>query len=293
LLRWSAALLIFLPWVGPRMWACRAVLRREWRLMAMLGATGLAGFHTLVYVALTGTTAINAMLVLSLAPAAILVGAMLPTFGGARPRPGQWLGTAVSLAGAAVLVTRGDPAGLSQLGLARGDLWMLIAVVLWAIYSLLLRRRPAELPNDVALAASIVPAVLLLALGVALAGPGRPVVWTPRVFGLMGYIVVLASLVPFLLWSWGVALIGPERAGPYVHLLPVFGAVLAVVLLGETLVAAQVAGAAAVFTGLVLVQRRPGRAAPAGRPTAAHEAEPPASGQAPRESRDPMREWAA
>lgn len=258
LLRWSLALLIFLPWVGPGLWRARQAVRREWRWLLALGATGLAGFHTLIYLALTQTTAINAMLMLSLAPAAILVGAALG--GGARPSRRQWIGTAVSLAGAAILATRGDPALLAGLGAARGDLWMGLAVVLWAAYSLLLRRRPAGLSNEVTLAASIVPAVLLLVPVVAVPAFGGTLAWpdwSPRVVGLMAYIVVGASLVPFLLWSWGVGAIGPERAGPYVHLLPLFGAVLAVALLGEVVVAAQIAGAAAVFGGIVLVQWRP------------------------------------
>lgn len=258
LLRWALALLIFLPWVGPGLWRSRHAVRREWRWLLALGATGLAGFHTLTYLALTQTTAISAMLMLSLTPAAILIGAALS--GNVRPTRLQWAGTAVSLAGAVILAARGDAALLAHLGAARGDLWMLLAVVLWAAYSLLLRRRPAGLSNAVTLAASIVPAILLLlpvilvpAVGGSLYWPD----WTPRTLWLMAYIVLGASLVPFLLWSWGVGVIGPERAGPYVHLLPVFGAALAVVLLDEVIIPAQLAGAVAVFSGLILVQWRP------------------------------------
>jgi drug/metabolite transporter (DMT)-like permease len=255
--RWSISLLIFLPWVGPRAWRCRQAIRREWRWLLVLGATGLAGFHTLTYLALTSTTAINAMLMLSLTPTAILAGTAIG--GSGRPTRQQWVGTCVSLAGAAILVTRGDPDVLLAMGAARGDLWMLVAVVLWAVYSLALRRRPPDLPTDVSLAASIVPAVLLLIPWVALGAPAQTVELTPRVLALLAYIIVMASLVSFLLWSWGVGHIGPERAGPFVHLLPVFGAVLAVALLDETVVLAQLAGAAAVFAGMVLVQRRPRR----------------------------------
>ena len=255
LLRWALCLLIFLPWVGPKAWRYRHVVAREWRLLLALGATGIAAFHTLVYLALTSTTAINALLMLSLAPTTILVGAALT--GGSRPSRLQWVGTLVSLVGACILVTRGNPAVLLDLAPARGDLWMIVAVLLWAVYSLLLRRRPADLPQDVALASSIVPAIALLLPAVTLTAAAAPLALTPHLLGALIYIAVFASLIAFLLWSYGVSTIGPERAGQFVHLMPVFGAVLAVVLLGEVIVLPQVAGALCVFAGIALVQRHP------------------------------------
>jgi len=251
LLRWSLCLIVFLPWVGPAAWRHRRVVAREWLLLLALGATGIAAFQTLVYLALATITAIDALLLLSLAPAAILAGAALG--GGTPPSRVQWIGTLVSLAGAGVLVTRGSVAVLHDLAPARGDLWMLVAVVLWAAYSLLLRRRPADLPQEVALAASIAPAIaLLLAVRVCMDPP--PVALTLPLAGALVYVAIFASLIAFLLWSYGVAVIGPERAGQFVHLMPVFGAALAAVLLGETVVPAQVAGALGVFAGIALVR---------------------------------------
>lgn len=250
LLRWSLTLLLLLGWCGPRLWRSRRVVVREWRLLLALGATGLAAFHTLVYLSLAHTSAINSMLMLSLTPAAILLAA--PLAGAALPTRAQWVGCAVSLLGAAVLVTRGELSGLHA---APGDLWMLLAVACWAAYSLLLRRRPADLSNDVALAASCVPAIVLLLPLALLTAPQAAIVPTPKLIGLLAYIVVFASLIPFLLWSWAVGVIGPGRAGPYVHLLPVFGAALAVPLLGESIAASQGLGAALVLAGLVLAHR--------------------------------------
>ena len=157
-----------------------------------------------------------------------------------------------------VLLTRGDPSALYDWQATPGDLWMIVAVVLWAAYSLLLRRRPADLPHDVTLAATIVAAVALLLPVVAITGGAAGVDWTPRLAGALLYIAVFASLVAFLLWSYGVTAIGAERAGQFVHLMPVFGALLAVLALGESLVMPQVAGALGVFAGIALVHRRPG-----------------------------------
>ena len=251
LLRWSFCLLIFLPWIGGKAWRHRVVVAREWRLLALLGATGIAAFHTLVYQALASTTAINALLMLSLTPAAILTGAALTR--ASRPSPAQWIGTLVSLLGAGFLLLRGAPTVMHSLAFAAGDLWMFGAVAVWAAYSLLLSRRPADLPPDVALAASIVPAIVLL-LGATLLHAGARPVLTPHMFWALVYIAVFASLIAFLLWSYGVDVIGPERAGQFVHLMPVFGAVLALLFLGESMGLAQVVGAVFVFGGIGLVQ---------------------------------------
>jgi drug/metabolite transporter (DMT)-like permease len=104
--------------------------------------------------------------------------------------------------------------------------------------------------------ASIVPAVLallpvaLVTGGAALAAP------TPFVIGAVLYIALFASLIAFSLWAHGVAVIGPERAGQYVHLMPIFGAVLSTLLLGEAVVKAQLVGGAFVFAGLWLAHAR-------------------------------------
>ena len=256
LLRWSLGLLVLLPWAGPNAWRCRRVLRREWRLLVGLGATGIAAFHTLSYLALQRIGAIDALLTLAVAPAAILAGAALS--GGARPSARQWAGAALSLFGVAVLLTRGDPARLAHASDGLGQACMLAAVAVWAAYSLLLERRPADLPADAALIGSVVAALPLLVLLMALSAPAAPLVPTPRVGWALGYIVVLASAVAYPLWSRGVAAIGPMRAGPYLNLMPVFGIALAVALLGATVVMAQVAGAACVLGGIVAVGR-PGR----------------------------------
>jgi drug/metabolite transporter (DMT)-like permease len=259
LLRWTLCLALFAPWVGAKAWRSRRVVAREWRLLLALGATGIAGFHSLTYLALASTSAINALLMLSLTPSAILVGAALA--GGAPPTRTQWAGTFVSLLGAGVLLTRGNPTLLLDLAARRGDLWMLAAVPLWAVYSLLLRRRPADLPPDVALAASIVPALALLLPAALLTMSAAPVL-SPRTLGALAYIAVFASLIAFLLWSHGVDVLGPERAGPFVHLMPVFGTVLAVVMLGERVEPAQWAGGLCVLAGIALGQRSPAFTSP-------------------------------
>lgn len=262
-LRWVICLLVFLPLVGRRLLEHRQVMRREWRFLTALGVTGIAAFQTMVYSALSHTTAVNALLMLSLTPGTILLGTAI--LGTSRPTALQWLGSAISLVGALVLITRLDPTVITGLSFNPGDLWMLGAILAWAIYSVLLQRRPADLPQDVTLASSIAIALVLLVpaalvVGPAAFGTGGPIEPSFRVIGSLLYIAVFASLVAYLLWSYGVTVLGPERAGQFVHLMPVFGTVLAILLLGEAILLAQVAGAICIFAGIVLVNRK-GRSA--------------------------------
>jgi drug/metabolite transporter (DMT)-like permease len=251
-LRWLIAFAVIAPFVWRHV--DFAVLRREWRLILALGATGLAGFHTLTYHALQSTTAANALLMLSLLPMTTVAGCAL--FWRDWPSGRQLIGSAISIVGAAILITRGDVADVLARGLNPGDLWMLVGVLVWTAYSLLLRRRPADLPPSVALAASAAAALALMAPPLAMLTPTplEALASLPVVLSIL-YIALVASALAFMLWLRGVAQLGPARAGQFLHLMPVFGTALAFVLLGEAPTAVQVAGAVLVLSGLAVFER--------------------------------------
>ncbi len=255
--RWLISLAILAPFAGHEVLRHLPVLRREWRLVVGLAATGIALFHPLVYVALQQTSATNALLTLSLSPVVILVGASLAH--GRRPTSRELSGLAVSLVGAAVLITRGDVNVLVSRGINIGDLWMLAAVAVWSAYSLLLRRRPADLPQTVTLVASIVAALPMLLPFAMLTAWHTPMHLTTTVVLGTLYVAVFGSVLGFMFWSYGVADLGPTRAGQFVHLMPVFGAALSFVFLGEPLSFSQVLGAGFVLSGIALIEVRRAR----------------------------------
>jgi drug/metabolite transporter (DMT)-like permease len=252
--RWLISLLVFAPFVWREIASHARVLLREWRLIVALGATGIALFHPLVYVALQHTSATNALLTFSLSPVVILLGGSLAN--GKRPSAWETIGVLVSLAGAGIIITHGDLDVLISKGFNAGDLWMLAAVVVWAAYSLLLRRRPADLPQLVTLVSSIAVALPMLLLFTLIAGSGHPIhLSVPVLLGTF-YIAIFGSVIGFLFWSHGVNDLGPARAGQFVHLMPVFGAALSFVFLGEPLSFPQVLGACFVLSGIVLIEIR-------------------------------------
>jgi drug/metabolite transporter (DMT)-like permease len=253
--RWAVALLILLPFTAPELKRNWHLVRANWFTLTVLGSLGATLFNTMIYVGLQYTAATNGVLFNSVSP--ILI--MLLSWLAFRERLGRWqtVGVALSLAGVVVIVARGDPQTLAALKLNHGDLWLIAAMFLWAIYTIVLRRRPPGLS-----ATAFLAAMLLLGLPVLLPfylweifTRGGFAISLPAVAAL-AYYGTLPSVVAYLFWNRGVAQIGPNKAGLFVHLMPVFGALLSVIFLGERLYAYHFAGAALIFGGIWLTTRR-------------------------------------
>ncbi|MCR9086156.1 MAG: DMT family transporter [Rhodobacteraceae bacterium] len=252
-LRWTIATVILAPFVLRALWTSRAVLRANAGLILGLSLTGVIGFQVLVYEALSQIPVVNAVLMLATMPVVILAMAAagqrkgIPVMG--------WLAVLLSILGVAVLLTEGDLSQLLAARLGTGDLWMLAAVVLWSIYTLLLRRRPGGFSGNVLLLAMILPALPFLAAAAARWGATDFAALSGLQWSLILYIGVFPSLLAFLAWNYGVAKVGPEAAGFFINLMPVFATVLAWLLLGETISIPQLGGGALIVFGLVLSQR--------------------------------------
>ena len=253
--RWMIALAILLPFTGASLWRHRQIILREWKLIAAIGVTGIGAFHSFVYLALVSTSAVNALLLLATSPLLIALASWIVFKD--RITTLQWLGMGVSLLGAVTLIAQGSFSQLLALRFGAGDLWMLLAVLLWTAYSLLLKRRPVELPQPTLLCASIIAALAFMAplVGLGFAGEKTVSLSLTVVWGLL-YVSLFASVFAFLLWNTGVAKIGPSRAGTFIYLMPVFGAALAFVFLDEGIQWFQWFGGALVFLGIAVMNRK-------------------------------------
>lgn len=246
LARWLIATLVLLPFAARDLLRCRAVLRREWRILLALSLTGVVLFHTLQYAALARTGAVNVSLYLATTPLLVLLFSRL--LEGGRLSRRQALGAFASMAGAVVVVARGDLATLTSLRFAAGDLLEIVAVPFWALYCVLLVRRPPELP---ALALVAATAALGAALCLPLYALVEPVFRPGSLaFASMLYVGLFPSVVAYLCWNAGIAALGPRQAAPFNNLVPVFGAGLGVVLLGEPLASYHATAAALVALGI-------------------------------------------
>lgn len=251
--RWLVAAAVLLPLTARELGAKVAAVRRHAPLLLALGATGVGTFNTLTYIALTGTEAINAMLVISLTPLAILLAAFL--LDRERPDRRRVAALAVSLAGVAVIAARGDPAALLGLHFNPADGIVLAAVFGWGLYSVLLRRVPRGTFSPLALlTVTVLSGLALLApswLAEMVLTGATPRLDLPTAAAVL-YAALAASIGAYLCWNAGVALIGASASGPFLHLQPAFGTVLAVLLLGEVPRPFHAVGFALVLAGVAL-----------------------------------------
>jgi drug/metabolite transporter (DMT)-like permease len=255
--RWFGGALLILPFALPLLRRDWAEVQARWRIVLILGFLGIAVFNTLIYAGLAYTEAINALLLQSVQPVMIILFSFLLFRDTIAPR--QALAVAVSLVGVVSIVARGDLATLATLSFNVGDLLVLIAIVSYAAYTTLLRRRPRIHPLSFLLALFLVGTAMLLPLYVAEGLAGRPMRPTPVTFGAVAYVVIFPAIVAYLCFNRGVELLGANRAGHFFHMQPVFGVILAMLFLGERFQIFHAAGIALIIVGILMAtlgQRR-------------------------------------
>jgi drug/metabolite transporter (DMT)-like permease len=251
--RWlCASLLISLPaWRHLR--RDGPVLLRSWRPVLLLSALGIASFNTLAYTGLQYTQAINGFLMQSLMPVLIVLFSFM--IFGERIRPLQALGILVSLGGAVTIIARGDLAVLTGLQINRGDLFVAAAVLCYAGYSVLLRTRPPVHALSFIAVTFWLGTVMILPFYLWETVQVRALHPHPVTFLVIGYVAVFPSIVSYLCYNRGVALIGANRAGLFIHLMPVFGTLMAMVFLGESFFWHHAVGIALIAAGICLAVR--------------------------------------
>jgi drug/metabolite transporter (DMT)-like permease len=259
--RWLIAVIALAPFALPRLRGRWDVIRRDAGILFALSFLGVALFQWMVYQGLKSTTAVNAVLINSSFPAFMLLCSW--AIERERGTPRQVAGMLISLAGILVIMARGDPASLVRLEFHAGDALILLAMPVWGVYSVLLKRRPPELDGVAFLfVISLMGAVLILP-AFALEAWHSPPRW-PGAAGVAAalYVGLGASVAAFICWNRGVAIVGANAAGFTIHLLPAFGTLLAIVFLGESFQRFHAAGIATILVGVVVATRAaPARAA--------------------------------
>lgn len=253
--RWALALVLITPFAWTHLKADRAELIRRWPTVLALSATGVASFGAFLYLGLETTTALNSLLMQAAIPPLILLFGLIVFREKASPR--QTLGVALSLLGVLVVIAQGRPWDLLHLDIHPGDGFILIGVLLYAVYSMLLRRRPTVHPLSLLWTTFACALVLLAPLYVWEVAQGRTFAPTPRALAGLAYVAVFPSFLAYLFFNRGVELLGPARAGHFMHLMPVFGSVLAVVLLGEAFRGFHAVGVALIGAGILLASWKP------------------------------------
>lgn len=253
--RWSLATVIVLAFTWKHFRRDWPLIIRSWRIMLLLSFLGIALFNTLVYTGAHTTSAINLGLMQTTMPIMIIV--LCFFIYQQRITRLQGLGVLFALAGGVVTVARGELDILLSMQFVPGDLWMLLAMVVYAFYSVLLREKPQIHPMSFVSATFLIGALILLPFYLWERSISESAIQlSPALFAAVAYLAIFPSILAYLFWNYGVATIGPTLAGMFVTLIPVFAAGMSLLFLDDPLEMYHIAGLIFIVAGIVLANMK-------------------------------------
>ena len=252
--RWAIAFVLFLPFAAKPFWRQRRIYRKHWLMMCGLSFTSIAGFTIFYFLGLQATTAINASVLSGATPIAIVIVSFIILR--IKLTPTVIAGTVLGIIGSLVIILNGDLGAISTMTLGVGDLFIVVAMTFWAIYTVCLKWLPPNLDPF---------GLILVLIGLSLPMTFPFYMWEieqgqffdldVRNIGLILFTAIFPSVVAYLFWNKGVEVAGPNAAGFSSYLIPAFGTVLSVLLLGESFELFHGIAIALIFSGLYLGMR--------------------------------------
>jgi len=249
--RWTFAWLILAPFTLKEIFQKIEYILENLKLILILGITSITIFNSIVYYSLNFTQVINGVLMISTIPVMIIFFSWI--FKIEKTNFYQILGVIFSLLGVMVIVTKADLDKLLNLNFNKGDLWMVVAMLSWAMYSALLRKKKFEL-SQISLLQTIISAGLILLLPAYLIEMSlgyRLNIHLPFILTL-SYVVLFPGLASFFFWIKGISIIGSNRSGIFLHLMPIFSTIMAILIFKEKFMIFHFIGAILIITGIIL-----------------------------------------
>jgi len=253
--RWTFAWLILAPFTLKEIIAKKDYIIENIKLIVILGITSITIFNSIVYYSLNFTQVISGVLMISTIPVMIIVFCWL--FKIEKTNIYQILGVIFSLSGVIVIITKADLVILLNLNFNKGDLWMVVAMFSWAMYSALLRKKKLEI-SQLSLLQTIISAGLVFLLPaylIELSLGYRTSIHLPFILTLT-YVVLFPGLASFIFWIKGISIIGSNRSGIFLHLIPIFSTIMAIIIFKEKFMVYHLIGAILIFTGIILSSKK-------------------------------------
>ena len=249
--RWTFAWLILAPFTLKEIIEKKKYILQNIKLILILGITSITIFNSIVYYSLNFTQVISGVLMISTIPVMIIFFSSI--FKIEKTNFYQILGVIFSLLGVIIILTKADLFILLNLDFNKGDVWMVVAMFSWAIYSSLLRKEKFKL-SQLSLLQTIISAGLILLLPaylIEIALGFRLNINLPFVLTL-GYVVLFPGLASFICWIKGISIIGSNRSGIFLHLMPIFSTALAIIIFKEKFMLFHLFGAIFIIAGIFL-----------------------------------------
>ncbi|MGL1932957.1 MAG: DMT family transporter [Desulfotalea sp.] len=251
--RWIVAALIALFLARKQLGRDWPIAKKNLPVMFILSFTGITIFNTLVYVGLQSTVTINALLLQSFIPVCIVFLSFI--FFREKITFRQGLGIMISLVGVVTIIGKADLDVIRNIDVNKGDIFIFVAVLNYALYSVFLRKRPDIHPLSFISICFVFGSLMLFPIHLLLSDNFFPPISSASLVSI-AYVAIFPSIVSYLCYNRGVELAGASRAGLFIHLMPVLGSFLAVLLLGEKFQLFHVSGILMIGIGLVLANRK-------------------------------------
>jgi drug/metabolite transporter (DMT)-like permease len=253
--RWISVWLILIPFTFKEIYKNLAYIKKNLLAIAFMGVITISTFNSVVYFALNYTQVINAVLVLAIIPAVTIVLSSLMKV--EKSNIFQIFGLILSIIGVGSIISNGDVQRIVSLSFNNGDLWMLVCVLSWALYSTLLKKNKFKLSQF-----SLIQ--IMVSVGVIFLIPqyfyeqsiGLELNFNKAFFLILFYVVVFPAIVAYYCWQKGIEIIGPNRATMFIQLMPLFSAVMAIIIFKEKFELYHFVGATFIVSGIYLSNKK-------------------------------------
>ena len=249
--RWTVALMIILPFSLKHIIHQKDLIRQNWKILTLLAILSVTNFSMFIYMALKSSTVTNTVLINSMIPIFIV----LVSWMGFKERITlrQTVGIAASLTGLMFIIAGGNLSTLIDVRFSKGDIWTISAGMSWALYSVLLRKCPIEFNSRGFLATTIIIGIFFIfPFYIWEINTGKTMNITKASLGSIIYVALFASILAYIFWNKAIQIIGANKTGIFIHLMPVFSIILAIIFLDEKLRGYHVKGSVLIFLGIFL-----------------------------------------
>jgi drug/metabolite transporter (DMT)-like permease len=253
--RWLIVWIILIPFTFRDILKNIKIIKKNFYPILLMSITSISVFNSVVYYSLNFTQVLNGALMISIIP--ILIVFISFIFKTEKINFSQICGLLLSITGVLTIITRLDLAKLINLDLNKGDLWLLVAMLSWAIYSIMLRTHKTGLKYLSFMTAIVSIGLIFLFPQFLFELSNHQVIkFNIPVILITGYVIFFAGIGSYILWNKAVVIVGPNKAGIFLHLMPVFSSFMAIFLLNEKLMNFHIIGAIVIIIGIYLSSKK-------------------------------------
>jgi len=253
--RWLFAWLILAPFTLPEIIKKKDYIINNYKLFIILGVTSITIFNSIVYYSLNFTQVISGVLMISTIPVMIMFFSSI--FKIEKTNIFQIIGVILSFLGVIIIITKANFEILKNLNFNKGDITMVIAMFSWALYSTLLKRQTYEISQlsllQVVMSFGLVFLIPIYFIEYQL---GFRITLDKPFYLILSYVVLLPGLASFILWIKGISMIGANRSGVFLHLMPILSAIMAMIIFNEKFMFYHMLGACFIITGILLSNKK-------------------------------------